>query len=159
MTQQLVRELFKYNDGELYWVIAKKGRKTGIPVGFKNSTGYRQITYNYDKYLVHRIIFLYHNGYMPEKVDHKNGNIDDNRIENLRAATHADNRKNSRKRTKNKSSKYKGVSYYKTKGKWRAQIMHKSVNKHLGLFENELDAALAYNTSAMLYYGEYAALN
>jgi hypothetical protein len=93
-------------------------------------------------------------------VDHKNGNGLDNRKKNLRIATPAQNNYNSRKRGGNVSSKYKGVSKIKKNNRWRAYItIAGPKQKHLGYFDNEIEAAKAYDGAAKELFGEFARLN
>ena len=91
-----------------------------------------------------------------EKVDHINGNGLDNRRENLRVCTHAQNMRN-QDRTINATSKYKGVSFYK--GWWHARLTYNYKSVYIGRFDNEYDAMLAYNEKAKELFGEYAKLN
>ncbi len=89
------------------------------------------------------------------EVDHKDRNATlDNREGNLRFATHAQNIMNQGIRTNNTSG-FKGVSWYKRRHKWRAQIR----SKYLGCFADAADAARAYNEAALKHYGEFAVLN
>ena len=89
--------------------------------------------------------------------DHINGNGLDNRRSNLRICTNQQNQFNQEPRIG--SSKYKGVHWHKRDNKWQAQIRIDSNPKHLGLYDNEEDAALAYNLAAQEHYGEYARIN
>lgn len=57
------------------------------------------------------------------------------------------------------SSKFNGVSFHKTTNKWTAYLIISRKQKYLGIFENEQDAALAYNTAALAHYGASAKLN
>jgi hypothetical protein len=91
-------------------------------------------------------------------VDHRNSNALDNRRENLRLATKSQNICNSRKR-KNTSSIYVGVHLRKTNGRWEAEITHNGKKIWLGSFENEVEAAKAYDKAAKKYHGEFARLN
>ena len=59
----------------------------------------------------------------------------------------------------NTSSKYKGVSFYKLFGKWRAQIKLDGMIKNLGYFTNEKEAAATYNEAALDLFGEHVFLN
>jgi hypothetical protein len=92
------------------------------------------------------------------EVDHINGNGLDNRRENLRHATRAQNQHNQTQRV-GASSRYKGVYWYKTTRKWSAQIAVNGHGKSIGYYTSERDAALAYNEAARKYFGEYARLN
>jgi len=92
------------------------------------------------------------------EIDHIFGNGLDNRRKNLRICTHSQNLLNSSK-YKNSSSKYKGVYWGKKQNKWIAQVNVEGKNKHLGGFDNEIDAAKQYNIFAKEYYGEFARLN
>ncbi len=97
----------------------------------------------------------------PEKgmfVDHKNGDGLDNRRENLRVCTRAQNNSNRDKHMIG-TSKYKGVWKGKNKTKYRCCIRVNKQRIHLGYFENELDAAKKYNEAALLHHGEFANLN
>jgi len=57
------------------------------------------------------------------------------------------------------TSKYKGVYWSKPNKKWHAKIGRKEGSKHIGSYENERTAALAYNLAAKKYYGKFALLN
>lgn len=92
------------------------------------------------------------------KVDHKEGYGLDNQRSNLRVATNAQNIANQRPRL-NVTSKYKGVHWDKFTGKWRVQVQNKDGVKRIGRFENEIEAALAYNKAAIELQGEFARLN
>ena len=43
--------------------------------------------------------------------------------------------------------------------KWIAQIRHEGGHKFIGYFDNEIDAAKAYDEAAKQYHGEFAVLN
>lgn len=98
---------------------------------------------------LHRLFFYLHHGYLPELVDHKDRNPQNNKINNLRELDDSQNAMNSNKRKsyKNKSttSIYKGVYWNKQRKKWRASLMFKGKYFHLGSFDNEDDAGQAYN--------------
>ena len=97
----------------------------------------------------------------PEKkrcVDHIDGSRTNNHYENLRYATHSENSRNAKNRTDG-TSVYKGVSYYKPTGKWKAAIRISGKETYLGYFTSEREAAEAYNAAAAEHYGEFAKLN
>ena len=91
------------------------------------------------------------------QIDHIDNNGLNNQKNNLRIVTHSQNMMNKHKRWG--VSKHKGVSFFKRDNNWRAYI---SINKkqiHLGYFNFEIKAAMAYNKSAKELFGEYANLN
>lgn len=93
-------------------------------------------------------------------VDHKNRNVVDNRIENLRWCNQSQNLLN-RVKSKGTSSKYKGVHHnaaMKTK-KWIAHAFFEGKFYKLGSHESENEAGEAYNKFAKENYGEFALLN
>lgn len=106
------------------------------------------------------------------QVDHINHNGIDNQKNNLRNCTRSQNQMNTLPSGK---SKYKGVYWcentikrilkngqekiYKIKPKWKAQIMISGKKTSLGYFENEIDAAKAYNEAAVKYHKEFSHLN
>jgi len=92
-------------------------------------------------------------------IDHINNNSLDNRKANLRLATPAQNARNRRKMAVKTSSKYKGVSYHAGQRKWCAAIRVNGQYKYFGLFQNEIDAAKAYDEAARKFHGEFASLN
>lgn len=105
--------------------------------------------------LMHRLVNNTPKGMV---TDHINHNTLDNRKINLRNATRAQNLANMTKRP-GLSSKYKGVSRCKREKMWKASICFNGKSISLGTFNDENDAGLAYNLSALKYYGEYAHLN
>lgn len=99
---------------------------------------------------VHRFIFdLIDSSIYVDHIDHNGLNCQ--KI-NLRLCTHSENIRN---RTSYGSSKYLGVSYDKKKNKYRSVIK----SEYLGIFENEIEAARAYDAKAIEYHGEFANLN
>jgi len=93
--------------------------------------------------------------------DHINRNGLDNRKANLRPATCAQNiinRPYNFKR-KNSPSRYKGVTWHRYRKKWQAQICHKGKRKTIGYFDNEIEAACAYDNAARKFHREFAVLN
>ena len=167
--QDRIHSLLSYDPGS--GIIAWKSREVthhrikiwnqryaGKPAGSKYM-GYLRIALDGSNYLAHRIIWKYMTGDDPENhIDHKNGNPSDNRFSNLRLATNSENHRNRRK-TAGRSSKYKGVHFYKNCGKWGAYIKMGGDLTHLGFFEAERDAAKAYDVAASKHFGEFSRLN
>lgn len=91
-------------------------------------------------------------------VDHVNGNTLDNRRNNLRVVTVAENSRNTGLRTDN-STGYKGVGRILPSGKYRAYIGVNEQFISLGSYDNPEEAARAYDEAARFYFGEFACVN
>jgi len=89
--------------------------------------------------------------------DHINGDGLDNRKENLRACNATENQWN--RRLQKHSSRFKGVSFFKSRGKWHARIKALGKIVHLGFFDCEVMAARAYDSAARSFFGEFAKTN
>ncbi len=92
------------------------------------------------------------------ETDHINHNGLDNRKCNLRSCTRMENQQNQRLQQKT-SSCYKGIHWHKRDKKWYARIRLNGKLIHIGLYTNEIIAALAYNIKATELFGEFACLN
>jgi hypothetical protein len=64
-----------------------------------------------------------------------------------------------KKKIKNASSKFIGVSFNKDSDKWSAKITYQYKQIWLGYFNSETDAARTYDRAAIKYHGEFARLN
>lgn len=115
-------------------------------------TGYIYVVVDQRKYKAHRLAWLLHHGVWPDDaIDHIDGNRQNNRIDNLRAATYAQNQQNRTLDIRNKSG-YTGVSWDKGHQKWIAKICFQRKQRTLGVFANVEDAAKAYaNAKAELH--------
>jgi hypothetical protein len=91
-------------------------------------------------------------------VDHINGDTLDNREKNIRLATSAENAWN-RDKYKNNTTGYKGVTYEKGRGKFRAQITVHGKPINLGRYDEAIDAALVYDRAARQYHGSFGCTN
>ena len=90
--------------------------------------------------------------------DHINGNGIDNRRENLRPCTRSENHKN-KVLYKSNATGFKGVSLHKVTGRFQSSICVDGTQKYLGLYENAISAAHAYDEAAKQLHGEFARLN
>lgn len=92
-------------------------------------------------------------------VDHKRHNALDNRRSQIRLCDHRLNCINSRRLSG--SSRFRGVSWNKRRGKWAVIVGSWRLGRYkfLGYFADEIDAARAYNAFAVAEYGEFAYLN
>lgn len=96
-------------------------------------------------------------------VDHENTNSLDNRRANLRPATRSQNNANRVKHSSHggrpTSSRFKGVHWDAEKRRWRAALRVDGKLKRLGRFDDEIDAARAYDRAALAQWGEFARIN
>ena len=117
--------------------------RKGKQAGCIKEDGYRVIMIQGVRCFEHRLVWAIHNGLVPTGyvLDHKNGNRSDNRLENLRLATHSQNAIN-RKRT-GTTSGTRGVMLHKATNKWLAKICINGTSKHLGVFSTKKEAVNA----------------
>jgi hypothetical protein len=103
-------------------------------------------------YLTHRIIWLFEKGAWPkDQIDHINGDRTDNRIENLREVSNAENARNMSVSVRNKSG-IAGVFWNAKRQKWVANIGKNSRTKHLGCFD-DFDLAVQAREKALVDMG------
>ena len=143
VTQERVRELFEYVDGDLIRRVACRGQRKGSVAGYREPRGYIQIQVGRGRYTAHRLIWLWHYGYLPEHgLDHKNRVKSDNRIKNLREVSSQCNIRNTGNR-KDNTSGVKGVSWCEQRRKWAAQICVRGKSYNLGCYTAFINAACA----------------
>ena len=169
LAPEIIRSLFCYDasTGEILWKHrpdvqgswnAKYARR---PAGTIKK-GYLQICIKVDGkkcfFSGQRIAWAHHYGEWPKgEVDHKNHDPSDNRIDNLRLATHSQN--GCHKLQSTGKVPFKGVYWMPTKGRFAAQIKRNKQWKWLGLHETAEDAARAYDRAALDLHGEFAKTN
>ena len=158
LTQDQVKSLFDYKDGNLYW----KNKTTNLSrvkinaiAGSTGKKGYLQIGINQKLYLAHRVIFLMHHGYMPDFVDHIDGNKENNFIENLREASRGQNRMNSKLQLNNKST-IKNVNWHKKQNKWVVQLGVEGKKLYFGAYFDLNVAKFVAETMRHKYHKQFA---
>lgn len=141
--------------GELIWRRTKGRAKKGSLVGWiHNKHGYREMNLDGVRKKVHHVVWFLHRGEWPEMLDHINGIRDDNRIENLRECTAAENARNRKK--KDNRTLPRNVYYSLTEGKYRVYLTIDGKTKSFGTF-SELDTADKIAQQARdEYYGAFA---
>jgi len=129
---------------------ARKEKILKIPL---SSKCYQHVSLHKDGYIkyveVHKLVAIAFLNHTPDGhrlvVDHINGIITDNRVENLRIVTNRFNLSIGIRKDKGiLTSQSIGVSWHKISNKWVSSIAIDGKQKYLGIFVNELDAAEAY---------------
>lgn len=155
ITQERLKQLFTYKDGKLFWINSPRANvKKGSEAGWTDSLGYINIMIDTKSYKAHRLIFLYHKGYLPELLDHKYRIPSDNEIDNLRPATAAQNQQNAKIRTDNTSG-VKGVGWHKKTGKWSARISLNGIRLNIGLFNTIKEASDVITKKRFELHGDF----
>lgn len=149
--------LYDYNPetGAFVWKVKRRGpNEPGAEAGSVAGRGYVYVQYRRRAILAHRLAWFICHSEMPvEQIDHINGVKTDNRLSNLRQATHSENICNQRSRKDNVSG-YRGVG--RNGRKWRAEIKKDGRVYRLGRFETAEMAAAAYAEAAARLHGEFA---
>ena len=170
LTAEIARELLTYNPdtGKLFWKerpakyfknpnyakswnTRRAGKEALTAINRKKSGQISRLDgklLNKD-YYTHRIAWLIYYGEWPKnQIDHINQDPTDNRIENLRDVTNAENNKN-RTLNNNNTTGYLGVS--KHHGKYRARIRINNIDKHLGYYDTAEEAAAVRAVASINY--------
>ena len=155
LLQTELKKMFLYEPetGFLRWRDARSNVIKNSKAGCKNNEGYLLVTINSKSHRVHRVIWIYVFGYIPDgfHMDHISGNKADNRLSNLRLANESQNQQN-RPAPQNNTSGYRGVTWHKQAGKWMARICLDRKRVCLGLFETAEEAYEAYKLKAYEIY-------
>lgn len=155
LTQARVKELFIYKRGKLIrrktiHYNAKKGDVVGCPHG----NGYLDVRIDGERYYVHRVIFLYHYGYMPKYLDHKYGKHIGDYIWNLRECTQSQNGMN-RGAQANNNLGIKNISFDQKYGRYRVLVKHAHGRVDYSTKDLEL-AEFVASEAREKYHGEFA---
>lgn len=139
-----VRELFSYSEETGLFVrrvsvARRKEARVGHVLSGVQSNGYMRVMVDGESVLVHRLVFIYMGVSLTGQVDHINHIRTDNRWENLRQVSHAENGRNAKKPITNKSGTV-GVCWDTNNRKWYVQIKYNGQNHFLGRFSSIEDA-------------------
>ena len=146
ITQEKIKELFDYDSGNLLRKTKTSNRvKVGDVVGSISKSGYIKTGIDNKTHLVHRLIWIWHNGEIDNNLllDHINQDKVDNRIENLRLVNRQENSWN---------RQAKGAYFDKRCGLWQSKIQTKSGRISLGYFDTEEKAHDAYINAKNKYH-------
>lgn len=188
MTQKFLKETLVYcNEGVFHWRKDRPRSHFATDVGYKvymkqragNLAGKisinetlvegkkslrdaREVVISYKgdkvKFPIHKLVFMYHYGYVPDLIDHINGNYLDNRIENLQELNLQLNASKAAMFSHN-SSGYRGVRHRKRDNKWIVNIKVDGKGYYVGQYLDIEYAAEVYNYISKLIFGEYVFTN
>ena len=164
ITREQLKEILDYDSstGVFTWretpnTKRNRSKIAGSPAYNRNKTHeYVKIKVCGKAYMAHRLAWFYTKGEWPKQlIDHINGDSKDNRIENLREATHCQNSHN-RKGNRDSKTGYKGVYKHVKSDKYVAEIMYNGKRKYLGIFDTVEQAHEAYVAASKQHHAEYS---
>lgn len=159
LSQSYLQSILNYDPETGYFVHrinTRNGKgKVGCRAGFAHKQGYWHLKIDGRTFKAHRLAFLWMTGLVPAEVDHIDNNKSNNRWANLRSATRSENRANT-PRSRSNTSGLKGVSWFKTVNKWRAQIKTRGRSIDLGLYECPAAAHFAYIVASKEVFGSFS---
>lgn len=158
-TKNELDALLSYDGGTGVFRWLSQPKFSAVPVGSiagcLKQDGYVHITIDRRTYRAHQLAWVITYGSWPSaKIDHDDGDQSNNRIANLRLATHAQNMQNATIRRDNTSG-FKGVSWMKSARKWSARIRANGEMHYLGLFSTAEEAYKAYRARALTLHGAF----
>lgn len=161
-----ISECLYYDDymGCLRWKKTYANRvKVGDVAGTAAPDGRRKLGFSINRKLYSclssHIVWFLNTGEWPERIDHIDRDPSNDRMNNLRIASHIENMTNKSKQIGSYTSRFKGVSFHRQSGKWRARVGARGKQIDLGLFSSQEEAAAAYNVAAAPLHGDFAVLN
>lgn len=155
-----VHDAWEYRDGSLYWrVAAGRGvsvkRPGDLVAPAPDPHGYQFVTWQRKHYAVHRVVFLLVHGWLPECIDHIDGDPGNNRVGNLRPATHLQNMRNAKTR-KDNTSGVKNVYWHKQIRRWAVRLSIGGKQVAFGCFATLDEASAAAEQARADTFGEFA---
>ena len=165
ITQKRLKELLRYDPetGEFVWAIDRSSKvRAGHVAGHKHAQyGYIYIGIDGMRYRAHRLAWMYVFGEHPDAwIDHINGDVQDNRIRNLRKATPSQNQQNRGGAQRNSKSGLLGVQWWSPYGQivskpWRAMIRFGGKRLSLGYYATPEEAHAAYMTAKTKFHSHH----
>lgn len=155
LTLERLVEVLKY-DPATGTFVRISGPCAGKVAGTVQKNGYIRIRVDGKLYYGHRLAWLYMTGEWPnDEIDHVDMDRANNSFANLREASGSENKHNRRK-YRNNTSGFKGVSWDKHNGRWLAYIGLNYKKRSIGLFKTPEEAAKAYHEAARKLHGDFA---
>ena len=153
-----LHELFqpRFTRGELVWRKTSRTAKAGATAGSLSYDGrYWLVGIDRKTYLAHRVLYAMYHKVDPGpdvQIDHRDGDTLDNRADNLRAATPAQNRQNSKVQRIGLKGAYRVNNLTNP---WASHIHANGEHHYLGVFATERDAHEAYVRASTVYHGKF----
>jgi len=168
-SRKRLQRIFFYSPstGVLYWRRRRPGTKSSNvfnakfalkAAGTLQVQGYLSVEIAGSAFKVHRIIWKLMTGKDPEWIDHKDRDRSNNRWPNLRNASQSQNGYNGNLSPRNTSG-YRGVSFIKAHGKYRAAVQIDGRKQHIGYFRTAEAARAAASSAILATRGEFARLD
>lgn len=129
----------------------------GSVVGSRTKKGYYLVRIAGASCYSHRIVWELHNGTIPEgiKIDHKDCDKENNKIDNLRLATESNNKWNLGKYRSNTSG-YKGVYWDSHAKRYRASVQVFGKKSYIGVYSTKEEAHAAAEAKRAVLHKEFA---
>ncbi len=155
LSQSFIKEYYYYLDGELYTrkiYVLNRNKELNSKIGFLHQDGYVYHKLRGKAYKLHRMIYIYHFGEIPKNygIDHINGNKSDNRIENLRLCTQAENVQNIKKALITNTSQLLGA--HKQGTGYQSEIRINKKRIYLGYYDTAQEAHEVYLKAKKEYH-------
>jgi len=153
LTQARLHELFDYKNGQLLNKTKRRSQiAVGAPAGYMTIRGYINIRVDGKMYKAHRLIYLYHYGFMPDMLDHIDCDKTNNCIENLRPCTKSEN-------GMNRADSYAKTglrNVYLRGDKYQVHLKKSGKNYYIGTFSCLDHAKSAAKEARLKLFGEFA---
>ena len=156
----VLRTILDQETGIFMWLVdVGKKRLVGFRAGSLAKNGYWVITLYGKKYYGHRLAWFYVHGEWPQfEIDHRQPPKSDNRLSNLRPATHSQNLCHQGLKA-HSTTGIKGVYFDKRAEAFVARLTTSKQTLWLGQFPNKEEAGAAYDIAAIKHHGEFAITN
>lgn len=153
-----ILSVWGYSGDALYWRInAGRGvsvKRAGDRVDTKpDSLGYCYVTYMRKHYAVHRVVFAVTRGWLPECIDHIDGDPSNNSPDNLRPASRLQNQHNRRINRGSKSGVKNVIAH---QGRWHVRFSVNGRTKHYGGFDTLEEASARAAQIRRNTHGDFA---
>jgi hypothetical protein len=155
LTLNRLKEYLYYSpeDGSFTKINSNSRTKDGTLLGCIDSSGYVMIEIDNVGYLAHRLAFMYVNGYLPDMLDHIDGDRQNNKYANLRVVNINQNSWNRKTPKTNISTGIKGIS--KIGKKFYCQVVADGT-KYKATFTELPDAVSWVQDTRQILHGEFA---